>query len=664
MATIAALTEGLSLGLSVAGITLSTVQKLRSFLASNKVVQDDSWDKSASRYCPESREVRSSNWVKDSFIQNELPCIKAAYVCFDGIYNFLKASGSEDEWMEKAYFSARLYIVNSNGSVATEGGDCLSLKGTDSDEEAFNKVSDFIYEVQEFNAFKEKFYSTKKTVVVLDANVIDDARHLRSAEDTKEIVSMAAITLEVLKEVANVASDGRFVKIIPGQHYQPSYNIPSLAYITARWPGTDGSAVTAIKTVHAAIADVEADFHGISERIRQCSIDDGVRNIILLGRTGAGKSHTGNWLLAENEPKCKSRFEESGAGSMTSSVDFLPEQNSSMKIWDTPGLDDAYNRDEKHMADIEQATLEMGTVNAVILCFPNIERIDGPMRAVIRKYSRIIGEALWSRLVVVINRQPSEVSEDQKNSLKAAFYREGHHHVGIEQMYDLGPNTPNLKVNKVVALRAIMGMCAMTAVKVGYLERLSAGLLELDNFVDPEEKEYAKEKLLCLSSRALRRKLTQAQGRYPLTARFNDGKRFILSDGRDYKDRKGNLFIIEHILNMPESMRLNFRNVISVFVQGMKVRHGTVQAVSTKVREMRLVFAGRPTSTEEMGKAGLLTYKRQIHYTLLPVDAALTDDVRSLLRYALGDDGASDTDVTLFSTPRPRPGPKRRHPVK
>lgn len=660
MATLAVVLEGLSLGLSVAGITLSIIRRLRSYVIGNKVLQDPIWDeKSEALVSPDVRSVGCSQWIQDKDLQDERPSIRAAYECFDGIYNFLKAGQAE-----RAHFSGRLHIIYPDGSIATEGGLSLSLSGNDSDEDAFNYVSDFVDGILGLQELKEKFFSADNTVVALDANVMDNTRYLRSERDTTEIISMAAITLEVLKEVANVLSDGQFVKIIPGKLLKLSFDNPSVAYITARWPGTDGNTVKTIKRLHAAMDDAEADFNELCASVAKCSVDDGVRNIILLGRTGSGKSHTGNWLLGEREPECTDRFEESNAGSLTSFVDYLPKQKSKVRVWDTPGLDDAYNRDAQHMDDIDRATLEMGTVSAVILCFPSLERIDGPMRNNLRRYGRIVGGALRSRLVVVVNRQPSAVTEEQKKSLQAAFYQEGRIEINFDRIYDLGENTPDIRTKKYLALRGVMAMCSKTAVKVGYMERLSAGLLELQNLRNPEEREEAQEMLLRLSYKALRRKLTSSRRGFPLSERFNDGTRFILSNGHTFKDKNGAIYMEEHILNMPDSVRAHFKSKISIFMQGMKIRHGVEQKVATKVREMRLVFTGRPSSVTEKEKTGVITYKKQIHYNLVSVDDALTEDVRNLLAHALGDDGASNTDVTAFAAMRPKRGPKRRSAPK
>lgn len=659
MTSLAAVLEGVSVGLTVGGIALKTIRTLRVYLTANMVVLDKEWDKKLGHISEsgrrESREVTHSGWVNDEYIREESPSVRAAYECFDGIYNFLRA-GKE----EVAHFSGRLVVLDSDGhQLTTEGGHSVALRGSDNDKTAFNKVSDFVYGIKSTYLVKERFYSTSRTVLVLNANVMDDPRHIRCDEDSSEIISMAAVLLEVLKEVGNVVSDGHFIKVIPGSHLNPTYDWPSLAFITARWPGTDSKAVSAIKGMRAALDDAKADFEKLSADVDKWCLDDGVRNVILLGRTGAGKSHTGNWLLSRACADCVDRFAESNAGSLTDYVDYLPRGNAMVRFWDTPGLDDAYFRDSQFLDDIERATLEMGTISAAVLCFASIERIDGPVRSLVRKYSRIIGSALAKRLIVIINRQPTTVTERQKKGLQVAFFQDGGIEIEMQQIHDLGQNTDNQALKQLVAYKDLMGMCAKRAVKVGYLERLSTGLLELETITDAEEKEEAKAKLLRLSARALKRRLGEASGEVPLREKLNDGTKFILSNNLIFQDPDGTRFVEEHILRIPTVQHKRFRNKVAIFWKGVQLQYGGVQAICSRVREMRLVFAGDPAAVTVRERQGVVMTVRQLHYTLVSVDDALTQDVRDLLTHSLGDNDVNKV-VSAFSIIRVKPGPKRR----
>eukprot|EP00178_Gracilaria_changii_P017502 TRINITY_DN499_c0_g1_i1.p2 TRINITY_DN499_c0_g1~~TRINITY_DN499_c0_g1_i1.p2 ORF type:complete len:676 (+),score=100.90 TRINITY_DN499_c0_g1_i1:9919-11946(+) len=657
------------LHLSPSGPSISSVLSvLRHQLPNDAVLSSFVWDSlEIPSQCPTLRDATPTGWTACEEVRSEpCPLARAAIHCLDVLNSFV----SHSQYPEKIHISAFLSVRDlAEGEQGTASGTSLTLHNSlyQHDDEnartpplasaaeqlpdsAFSDASTFIVGMKELKAtYLDDFIgedSEFSASVVVDINVMEDLRYERTADDNGEIIALAVIIGHVLLRLAGIESDGSFVKVHRDCPMDLCDDCKGRMLITARWPDLQPSVLKRAHTLRASWTGAPQDFVELRHVVKDITSKDGTRNIIVLGRTGSGKSYTGNWILRQICEDDSIQFMESESGSMTSFVERLPKAGTgNYCIWDTPGLDDAYGRDARYIDDIEKSILEMGTVSVIIMCFTSIERIEHSVRRQIAQYAKIIGTDLSDRVLVFVNRQARNITSIQKKNLMRIMKKEGNLALKEEFILDMGSNSRDLDGNRAIACRALLQMCGKAAVKMSYVHRLHEGLLQIQELENAHARRRAEDELVKMSADLLWDKFGMKNRGRPLSLQPSSGRSLVLSD-RCYYKFQGRRVLIEHILELPESV-VTLLNRMQVFATGFGSRHRHIFRLLQLVKRKRLVFMEMPKD-KRYEEGGYIQNVLRIRYKLWVVSDALAEDVKQHIQKATG--SVRETSVSAFGT--------------
>ena len=148
--------------------------------------------------------------------------------------------------------------------------------------------------------------------------------------------------------------------------------------------------------------------------------------VVTSGRVGAGKSALVNGLVGAMV--CD---EADTPYSVTQAVgDIVREIHGiTVKLFDTPGLDDPAKNDADTLQEIKQKTNGKGDIDLLLFCIRMTERIDMTHCEMIGKLAKVFGESIWKKKALFVLTFANEVKApreargrpDEKDSLRQHF---------------------------------------------------------------------------------------------------------------------------------------------------------------------------------------------------------------------------------------------------
>lgn len=590
------------------------------------------------------RGIGCSHWVEKKDAQYESALIRACFACFDTIYNFLVAG----EAPEKAFFSIHVRIRDGHKrSSATDHGHTLALRSIDEPDIAFDNTARLIYHTRTLAQILEDDHAGNECTVVVDTSICDSPESPRSTADRNGFIQMTKVAIRALFQIARVDFNVEPVRVVPGETFIPPETAKAVAFITADWDNAEGEGVKLVRKARKITYDNSTDIDALLKEVEELRIEGNEKkNIFLLGNTGAGKSHSGNWILDVLRQNDTERFSESDSGSMTSYVDFLPRaDDAEWRVWDTPGLNDSYGRDDKFVHDIERSISDASRIHAVILCCTSLERIDSTMKRSLRLFSRIVGQEMHKCLLIFVNRQNRPVSTLQKKNLSDEIRLNCGFSVDTSHIFDMSPRSSQNESRKDAA-SLLFKYCKEDGIKVGQIADVMKGLKELSELKDGTKLEIAKLKLIDKSASALGKVLVGRDERHPLKVQPSFGTSVILTSGKVYEFGDGVERSIEYHLEMPQHIRKRFDRRFVLFGKCLCLWNADVEKVIKVVKSMRLVYRKLPEERSESRRLGVLHQVYKVHLQLWGIDDALLADTKHQVQRLLG--AAGPREVSIF----------------
>lgn len=123
----------------------------------------------------------------------------------------------------------------------------------------------------------------------------------------------------------------------------------------------------------------------------------------MIGNTGHGKSATCNSLSNTKEFKSKSGLNSETykiKAVITKSV--IEEENTSLMVIDTPGMEDSENRDLEHLTKMIAFLNALGYIHTFVIAIRDGCRLDRPLQDMIKLFINLFQRTFFFNVVICI----------------------------------------------------------------------------------------------------------------------------------------------------------------------------------------------------------------------------------------------------------------------